>query len=67
MLYSGQELTHFGICEEYSDFFSSIGCLPGEYDIELDSAIPPVQNRPRKVLHMMKSAVEEKIRSLLQC
>ena len=49
------------------DLFSGIGCLPREYDIELDSSIPPVQNRPRKVPHLMKAAVEEKIRSLVQC
>ena len=67
IVHSDQELTHSRICEEYLDLFSGIGCLPGEYDIELDSAIPPVQNRPRKVPHMMKAAVEEKISSLVQC
>ena len=35
--------------------------------MELDSTIPPVQNRPWKVLHMMKAAIEVKIRSLVQC
>ena len=44
IVHSDQELTHSRICEEYLDLFSGIGCLPGEYDIELDSAIPPVQN-----------------------
>ena len=67
MVHPDQELTRSRICKEYSNLFSSIGCLPGEYDIKLDSHIPPVQNRPRKVPHMMKSAVEEKIRSLIQC
>ena len=67
IVHSDQELTHSRICEEYSDLFSGIGCLPGEYDIDLYSNIPPVQNRPRKVPHMMKSTVEEKIRSLVQC
>ena len=65
MVQPDQELTRSRICEEYLDLFSGIGCLPGEYDIELDSNILPVQNRPRKVPHMMKSAVEEKMRSLV--
>ena len=67
IVHSDQELTRSRICEEYSDLFSGIGCLHGEYDIELDSAISPVQNRPRKVPHMMKAAVEERISSLVQC
>ena len=40
---AGQELTSSRIGEEYLNFFSGTGCLPGEYDIELDSVIPPVQ------------------------
>ena len=40
--------------------------LPGEYEIELDTAIPPVQNRPRKIPHTMKEAVEAKLKSLVQ-
>ncbi|KAL5484015.1 hypothetical protein EMCRGX_G020441 [Ephydatia muelleri] len=31
------------ICEEYRDLFSGIGCLPGEYDIELDNSIPHIK------------------------
>ena len=30
--------------EEYSDVFTGIGCLPGEYNIETDPLIPPVQD-----------------------
>ena len=41
-----------------------IGCLPGEYDIELEEGVSPVQNCPRKIPHVMKAAVEEKLKSL---
>ena len=61
-----QEMTKEQLFSDYSDVFAGIGLLSGEYDIELDPAIPPVQNRPRKIPHTMKEAVEAKLKSLVQ-
>ena len=41
-----QRITKDGLLGKFLDVFSGVGCLPGEYDIELDSAIQPVLNRP---------------------
>ena len=57
-------VTREWIVREFPDLFQGIGCLPGEYDIELEEGVSPVQNRPRKILHVMKAAVEEKLKSL---
>ena len=54
---------YFGI-HEFLDVFSGVGCLPGEYEIELNSTIQPVQNRPRKTPQVMRPAVEATLRSL---
>ena len=58
------KLTRKHILEEYSDVFSGIGCLPGKYNIQTDPSIPPVQNRPRRIPHVMKALVIQKLRSL---
>ncbi|KAL5510796.1 hypothetical protein EMCRGX_G006398 [Ephydatia muelleri] len=57
-------VTREWIVREFPDLFQGIGCLPGEYDIELEEGVSPVQNRPRKIPHVMKAAVEEKLKSL---
>ena len=44
--------------------FSGIGCLPGLYDIELDDSVPPVQNRPRRIPHTMRMAVQENLQAM---
>ena len=41
--------------------FGGLGSLPGVYDIEIDEMVPAVQNRPRKIPHTMKEAVENKL------
>ena len=41
-----------------------MGCVPGEYDIELNPDIPPVQNGSRRIPHVMQKAVEEKLQSI---
>ena len=40
------------------------GCLPGLYDIELDDSVPPIQNRPCRIPHMMRTAVQEKLQAV---
>ena len=46
------------ILAEYDSVFKGIGCLPGEYDIETDESVTPVQERPRKIDLSMKEEVK---------
>ena len=55
------KLTKDQIVADYPDVFRGLGLFPGEYTIELDTSIPPVQNRPRRIPHTMKQAVESKL------
>ena len=57
-------LTREQLLEDYHDVFSGLGTLPGEYDMELDERVPPVQNSPRRIALAMKSAVESKLKEL---
>ena len=57
-------LTKEKVLMEFGDVFSGVGCLPGEYQIDLDPAVPPMLNRPRKIPHTMRAAVEDKLRVL---
>ena len=48
--------------------FKGIGCLPAEYDLEIDESITPVQVRPRKIPLSMKEEVKTKLDTLTkQC
>ena len=57
-------LTMETVLFEFGDVFSGVGCLPEEYHIDLDPAVPPMLNRPRKIPHTMRAAVEDKLRVL---
>ena len=41
--------------------FTGLGCLPGEYQIEIDPSIRPVQHTPRRVPVPLKAKLKEKI------
>ena len=51
------------IMEEYSDVFSGLGEFTGEYDIQIDESVRPVQQPPRKFpyvkLDKLKDALQE--------
>ena len=49
------------ILAEYDSVFKGIGCLPGEYDLETDESITPVQVRPRKIPVSTKEEVKTKL------
>ena len=56
------------ILAEYDSVFKGIGCLPGEYDLEIDESITPVQVRSRKIPLSMKEEVKTKLDTLTkQC
>lgn len=54
-----QRLTKESIVQDYKEVFSGTGCLDGEHEIVVDSSIPAVQNRPRRIPLTMKMAVEK--------
>ena len=57
-------LTKETMLREYEDVFTGLGCLPGEYHIEVDPTIRPVQHSPRRVPVPLKSKLKEKIAEL---
>lgn len=50
--------------QEYADVFEGLGCLPGEYHIEIDSTVPAVQHAPRRAPVALKAKLKEKITEL---
>ena len=61
-----KKITRVQVLEEFDDVFGGLGSLPREYDIEIDEMVPAVQNRPRKIPHTMKEAVENKLTQLVE-
>ena len=58
---SAQEIDVNALRQEYVDVFTGLGCVPGEYSIVLNKAIPPVQNRPRKVAYVLKEDLQKSL------
>ena len=48
-----QKVSKEQVLKDYHDVFSGLGCLPGEYCIEVDPAVPPVKNRPHRIPYKM--------------
>ena len=57
-------LTKETMLREYEDVFRGLGCLPGEYHIDVDPTIRPVQHSPRRVPVPLKSKLKEEIAEL---
>ena len=49
------------LMRDFEDVFAGLGCLPGEYHIEIDPNIRPVQHAPRHVPVPLKTKLKEKI------
>ena len=52
------------IFTEYKDVFEGLGCLPGEYHLELDPNVTPVKHTPRKVAIPLKAELKAHIEEL---
>ena len=52
------------LIKEYSFVFDGLGCLEGEYHIEVDSAVPPIQHAPQRVPVAFKEKLKAKIEEL---
>ena len=54
-------LSFDNLMRDYDDVFTGLGCLPGEYHIEVDPDFKPVQNAPRQVPVPLKARLKEKV------
>jgi hypothetical protein len=54
------------ILDTYHEVFEGIGCLPGEYKIELDEEVTPRQCHNRKIALSMKKDLKTKLETLEQ-
>ena len=49
------------LIDQYKDTFSGLGCLSGQYHIDVDETFPPVQHAPRR----LPVALKKKLRNHL--
>ena len=57
-------ITREWLIQNYDDTFKGLGLMPGEYEIKIDKAVPPVQHRPRRTPIMMRDDVITKLKEL---
>lgn len=53
------------LIDQYKDVFEGLGCLEGDYHIELDPTVLPVQHVPRRVPVALKEQLKIKLDSLV--
>ena len=49
------------IIDQYRDVFEGLGCLEKEYHIEMDPALSPSQQAPKRVPVALKEQLKEKL------
>ena len=59
-----QSVRETDIMTEYAYVFTALGCLPGEYHMEIDDTVKPVQHQPRRVAVALKPELQKKIDEL---
>ena len=59
-----EQINDHPLFHEFSDIFEGIGCLPGEYKIELQSNAHPVVHAPRKLPLVLKEQVKSKLEEM---
>lgn len=57
-------MTKQQVLHDYKDVFTGLGKLPEIYHIEIDPAVKPVQNNPRRVPIPVQQELKEKIDKL---
>ena len=57
-------ITKEWLSEKYQDVFSGLGQIPGEYEIQVDRNIEPVQHRPRRTPILIKPDIVKKVKEL---
>jgi hypothetical protein len=61
---SPSPVTNENILQEYKDVFTGLGKLPGQYHIETNPNVKPVQNNPRRIPIPVKYELKQKINEL---
>ena len=61
---NSEPLTRSQMLNTYRDVFEGLGSFPGEYKIEIDSSVKPVQHQPRRVCQTMKQEIHMKLKDL---
>ena len=56
-----EPLSKSKILNDYKEVFTGLGCLPGEYHIEIDPSVKPVQHAPRRVPVPLRTKFKAKI------
>jgi len=51
--------------ESFADVFQGLGCLPGDYHIEVDPDVRPVQHMPRNVPVAVQQELRQRLQELL--
>ena len=59
-----QGITTEEILEQYDEIFKGVGVMEGEYDIEINKTVKPVQHRPRRTPIMMRDDIIKKVKEL---
>ena len=52
------------VLTKYKDVFEELGCLPGEYHLEVDPSCRPVKHTPRRVPVPLKAELRQTMRNL---
>ena len=54
------------LLHEYSDVFQGLGCLPGEYNIQLQDNSKPVIHPPRKIPFAQRNKVKKELNRMVK-
>ena len=49
------------ILDEFPEVFQGLGCLPGKYDVSVDTSVPPVVPLPGRVPHSKRDSLKKKL------
>jgi hypothetical protein len=52
------------LIEQYSDIFTGVGCVPGEYHISVDKSVPPVIHASRKIPLNLRLKVQQQLNDM---
>ena len=61
---NSEPLTCSQLLNTYCDVFEELGSFSGEYKVEIDSSVKPVQHQLRKVCQTMKQEIHMKLKDL---
>lgn len=63
---NSEHTTESKIFRDYFDVFEGVGCMPGQYKIEINKNIKPVVHAPRKLPLALKDSVKAKLDEMIR-